>query len=90
MFCLLMVNTMLISHGTNARNRFQFKNKNIFVSVTMYLTIDMLKQNTDDNIKNIDMFKLLFFFNSSIILNPFEFTHNSLFTGIPVTFHPSY
>jgi len=61
---------MLTNHGINAKNRFQFRDKNIVVSVAAYLTIDMLKQNIDDNIKNIAMFKLPFFFNSSIILIP--------------------
>ncbi len=71
LICLLIINIMLTNHGINAKNRFQFRDKNLVVSVAAYLTIDMLKQNIDDKIKNIEMFKLPFFFNSSIILIPF-------------------
>ncbi len=71
LICFLMINIMLTNHGINAKNRFQFRDKNIVVSVAAYLTIDMLKQNIDDIIKNIEIFKLPFFFNSLIILIPF-------------------
>jgi hypothetical protein len=42
-----MIINELVSQGINAKNKFQLRNKNNFVSVTKKRNMDNKKQNTD-------------------------------------------
>jgi hypothetical protein len=66
-----MISQMLSDHGINAKNRFQFKNKNVVEPENIHLTIDSEKQKTDKIPMNINSLSLSAFFNLFNTINNF-------------------
>ena len=64
LFTPFKIRKVLNNHGMKAKNRFQFRNRNTFVSVMKKRVMDIPKQKSDITINRMEMCKRPWFFNS--------------------------